>query len=40
MSEAQKTSKPHVIVSRRLPEPIETRMAELFDVRLNTDDQP
>ncbi|MFQ3667097.1 MAG: D-glycerate dehydrogenase [Sphingomonadaceae bacterium] len=32
--------KPRVIVTRRLPEPIETRMAELFDVTLNLDDHP
>ncbi|MGE4528979.1 MAG: 2-hydroxyacid dehydrogenase [Rhodospirillaceae bacterium] len=30
--------KPIVIVTRRLPEVVETRMKELFDVRLNTDD--
>ena len=29
-----------VIVTRRLPEPVETRMTELFDVELNTDDTP
>ncbi len=27
-----------VIVTRKLPEPVETRMRELFDVRLNSDD--
>ena len=27
-----------VIVTRRLPEPVETRMSELFDVELNTHD--
>ena len=27
-----------VIVTRRLPEPVETRMGELFDVELNVDD--
>jgi glyoxylate reductase len=32
--------KPRVIVTRRLPQPVETRMAELFDVRLNLDDHP
>jgi len=31
--------KPIVIVTRRLPESIETRMTELFDVRLNIDDR-
>ena len=30
--------KPIVIVTRRLPEATETRMKELFDVRLNADD--
>lgn len=30
--------KPLVIVTRKLPEAIETRMMELFDVRLNLDD--
>jgi glyoxylate reductase len=29
-----------VVVTRRLPERVETRMSELFDVRLRTDDQP
>ncbi len=32
--------KPLVIVTRKLPAPIEARMAELFDVRLNEDDHP
>ncbi len=32
--------KPRVIVTRRLPQPVETRMAELFDVTLNLDDRP
>jgi len=29
-----------VVVTRRLPEPVETRMKELFDVRLREDDTP
>ncbi|MBX2805485.1 MAG: D-glycerate dehydrogenase, partial [Hyphomicrobiales bacterium] len=29
-----------VIVTRKLPEPVEGRMRELFDVRLNEDDHP
>ncbi|MCP3971026.1 MAG: D-glycerate dehydrogenase [Rhodobacteraceae bacterium] len=29
-----------VVVTRRLPEAVETRMTELFDVRLRTDDTP
>jgi glyoxylate reductase len=32
--------KPLVIVTRKLPDPIETRMAELFDVKLNVNDKP
>jgi glyoxylate reductase len=31
---------PRVVVTRRLPQPVETRMAELFDVELNLDDTP
>ncbi len=30
--------KPLVVVTRKLPDPIETRMMELFDARLNLDD--
>ncbi len=32
--------KPLVIVTRRLPDVIETRMMELFDARLNVEDEP
>ena len=32
--------KPLVIVTRKLPDAIETRMRELFDTRLNVDDKP
>ncbi len=32
--------KPLVVVTRKLPEVIETRMMELFDTRLNHDDKP
>ena len=32
--------RPHVIVTRRLPDAIETRMRELFDARLNDGDAP
>ena len=32
--------KPLVIVTRKLPDAIETRMRELFDARLNLDDEP
>ena len=34
------TRKPLVIVTRKLPDPIETRMRELFETRLNLDDVP
>ncbi len=33
-------AKPHVVVTRRLPAVIETRLMELFDTRLNLDDLP
>jgi len=32
--------KPLVVVTRKLPEGVETRMRELFDARLNLDDRP
>src|SRR5215475_12067904 len=32
--------KPLVIVTRKLPDHVETRMRELFDTRLNDDDKP
>jgi len=35
-----KFRKPLVIVTRKLPERVETRMRELFDARLNDDDHP
>jgi len=34
------TTKPLVIVTRKLPDVIETRMMELFDTRLNVEDKP
>tara|TARA_R110000824_G_scaffold118960_14_gene272046 strand:+ start:165128 stop:166123 length:996 start_codon:yes stop_codon:yes gene_type:complete len=34
------SKKPLVIVTRKLPDVIEARMGELFDVRLNADDTP
>jgi glyoxylate reductase len=34
------SKKPLVIVTRKLPEAVETRMRELFDARLNLDDTP
>lgn len=33
-------TRPKVIVTRRLPGPVETRMRELFDVELNETDTP
>jgi glyoxylate reductase len=35
-----KAKKPLVIVTRKLPDTVETRMRELFDARLNLDDKP
>jgi glyoxylate reductase len=32
--------KPLVVVTRKLPDDVETRMCELFDTRLNLDDKP
>jgi glyoxylate reductase len=32
--------KPLVVITRKLPDPVETRMRELFDARLNIDDVP
>src|SRR5690348_4746775 len=32
--------KPYVVVTRKLPDSIETRMMELFQVKLNLEDQP
>src|ERR1700759_2594627 len=32
--------KPLVVVTRKLPDSVETRMRELFDARLNLDDAP
>jgi glyoxylate reductase len=34
------SQKPIVVVTRKLPDPIETRMMELFDMRLNLSDEP
>ncbi len=34
------SAKPRVIITRKLPDVIETRMMELFDVQLNLDDTP
>ncbi|MCW8914301.1 MAG: D-glycerate dehydrogenase [Magnetovibrio sp.] len=34
------TQKPKVVVTRKLPDPVETRMMELFDVQLNIEDVP
>jgi glyoxylate reductase len=35
-----KSKKPLVVVTRKLPDDIETRMCELFDTQLNLDDAP
>ncbi|MHB2266657.1 2-hydroxyacid dehydrogenase [Aliihoeflea sp. PC F10.4] len=32
--------KPQVVITRKLPDQVETRMRELFDARLNMDDRP
>jgi glyoxylate reductase len=40
MNETVKRAKPKVIVTRKLPDSVETRMAELFDVELNLRDVP
>ena len=34
------SARPHIIVTRKLPEVVETRLRELFDARLNVDDKP
>lgn len=33
-------TKPQIVVTRKLPDVVETRMRELFDAKLNTDDRP
>lgn len=40
MTEAERPRRPKVVVTRRLPDAVEARMAELFDVELNPDDRP
>src|SRR5205807_4499699 len=35
-----KRKKPLVVVTRKLPDRVETRMRELFDAQLNLDDKP
>jgi glyoxylate reductase len=35
-----RSKRPFVIVTRKLPDPVETRMMELFACRLNLDDKP
>jgi lactate dehydrogenase-like 2-hydroxyacid dehydrogenase len=32
--------RPHIVITRRLPEPVEQRARALFDVSLNVDDEP
>ncbi len=36
--EMSNKKKPLVVLTRKLPDPVETRMRELFDARLNIDD--
>ena len=38
MADAARPARPRVIVTRALPQSVERRMAELFDVVLNRDD--
>jgi len=40
MSRRSRPVRPRVIVTRRLPQAVETRMTELFDTRLSVDDRP
>ncbi|WP_374762809.1 2-hydroxyacid dehydrogenase [Yunchengibacter salinarum] len=40
MSESEPRVRPRVVVTRKLPDSVETRMAELFDVSLNLKDVP
>src|SRR3982751_5554321 len=40
MRNAAMKERPLVVVTRRLPDVVETRMRELFDARLNLDDKP
>ena len=40
MSRRPRPALPRVIVTRRLPQAVENRMAELFDATFNTDDHP
>jgi len=39
-AEKQAHEKPRVVLTRKLPDAVETRMMELFDVQLNVDDKP
>ncbi len=40
MNEKASQNRPKVVVTRKLPDAIETRMAELFDIQLNLADNP
>ena len=40
MLKKDRPARPKVIVTRRLPAPVEARMSDLFDVTLNPDDRP
>lgn len=40
MADSSSSKRLSVVVTRRLPEPVETRLRELFDVKLNESDEP
>jgi glyoxylate reductase len=40
LESSMSAKKPHVVITRRLPDVVETRMRELFDAQLNIDDSP
>jgi glyoxylate reductase len=40
MADAHRPARPKVVVTRRLPDGVEARMAELFDVEFNAEDRP
>jgi glyoxylate reductase len=40
LENSMSAKKPHVVITRRLPDVVETRMRELFDAQLNIDDSP
>ena len=40
MSAKQRPQRPHLLVTRKLPPPVEERAAQGYEVRLNADDRP